>query len=170
MHMVRVESKTEVLLKVISEERENVPSDYLKRLKTLKLYEEELRHLLHSMRNIRSVLLPQLEKLFKLQFKTPELLMLALTRPSIRNIFIHLEKHCENNGLNPINKVMFKKLAASGDAAKILALIGDSVLDLAVVQHLWDSSLTKVGDLTKRRSNLVSNDNLAKKVRRMESL
>jgi len=43
----------------------------------------------------------------------------------------------------------------------VLALIGDAALDLAIVQILWDSSLSKTGELTIKRKNVVSNNNLA---------
>lgn len=43
----------------------------------------------------------------------------------------------------------------------MLALIGDAALDLAIVQTLWDSSLSKTGELTEERQKLASNENLA---------
>ena len=52
-------------------------------------------------------------------------------------------------------------LASSGDAAVVLALIGDAALDLAIVQILWDSSLSKTGELTTKRKKVAANKNLA---------
>ncbi|KKL24802.1 hypothetical protein LCGC14_2411650, partial [marine sediment metagenome] len=73
-----------------------------------------------------------------------------------------MEKHFNFQKNNPFKVDEYKELASSGDAADVLALIGDAVLDLSVVQTLWDSSLTTVGRLTKKRAGLVANDNLAK--------
>ncbi|GAH38214.1 unnamed protein product, partial [marine sediment metagenome] len=56
----------------------------------------------------------------------------------------------------------FAELGASGDAGNVLALVGDAVLDLAIVQTLWDSSIATVGKLTEERTKIVSNEHLAK--------
>ena len=41
-------------------------------------------------------------------------------------------------------------------------MIGDSILDMAVLENLWDSSMATKGNLTRQKQNLVSNSNLAK--------
>jgi len=69
------------------------------------------------MRKIQNELIPELEKIFRLEFKTPELAMLALSRPSIRNIYEDMEKHFKNQLDNPLKLVEYKELAASGDVA-----------------------------------------------------
>ena len=61
----------------------------------------------------------------------------------------------------PLSKIELTELASSGDAAVVLALIGDAALDLALVQTLWDSSLSKTGELTEKRKKFASNENLA---------
>ena len=71
-------------------------------------------------------------------------------------------KHFNNQKNNPLKIDEYKELASSGDAANVLALIGDAALDLSVVQTFWDSSLTTVGKLTKKRPGIVANDNLAR--------
>ncbi|MFX0093943.1 MAG: hypothetical protein ACFFBD_19545 [Candidatus Hodarchaeota archaeon] len=79
---------------------------------------------------------------------------MALSCPSVRNIFEDLETHFKDQATNPLKPEEYTELAASGDATNVLALIGDSALDLAVVQVLWDSSLGTVGALTNKRNEL----------------
>ena len=73
-----------------------------------------------------------------------------------------MEKHFNYQKNNPLKIDEYKELASSGDAADVLALIGDAAMDLCVVQTLWDSSLATVGKLTKKRAGIVANENLAK--------
>ncbi|MBA7663417.1 Ribonuclease 3 [subsurface metagenome] len=88
--------------------------------------------------------------------------MFALSRPSIRNIFEDLNKHFKNDSNPPLSEDELTELASSGDAAEVLALLGDAALALAIVQLLWDSSLSRTGNLTTKRQKVVSNQNLAK--------
>lgn len=88
--------------------------------------------------------------------------MFALSRPGIRNIFDDLNKHFMNDANTPLNENELVELASSGDAANVLALLGDAAIDLGIVQLLWDSSLSKTGTLTEKRQKVVSNQNLAK--------
>lgn len=159
---IGLERKTQILLEKILQEKDSTPSSHLKKFRKLQRFVDELSHLLHTIGRIQQELIPKLEKMFRLKFKTPELVMFALSRPSIRNIYKDLEKHFKDQPNNPLKPEDYKELASSGDAANVLALIGDSVIDLGVVQSLWDSSLATVGKLTTRRSDIVSNENLAR--------
>ena len=154
--------KTEILRDYIQNENNNVPADHTSKKSKLDGYLTELNHLLERMEKIEKIVLPKLEKLFRLKFTTPELVMFGLSRPSIRNIFDDLNKHFLNDANAPLNENELTELASSGDAADVLALLGDAAVDLVIVQLLWDSSLSKTGTLTERRQEVVSNQNLAK--------
>lgn len=156
------ERKTQLLHKTIQQEKDDIPEDYLSIHRKLQGFLDQLSHVLDKMNKIQNELIPKLEEIFKLEFKTPELVMLSLCRPSIRNIYQDMEMHFDIQKNNPLTVDEYKELASSGDAAEVLALIGDAVLDLGVVQTFWDSSLTTVGRLTKKRAGIVANDNLAK--------
>ena len=159
---VGLEQKTQILYEKLQSEKQLEPSENLKNLRKLQLFIDELNFLLDTINQIKNELIPELEKILRLKFKTPELILLALSRPSIRNIYEDLEKHFEIQPDNPLKSEAYKELASSGDAADVLALIGDSVLDLGTVQSLWDSSLATAGELTKKRKEFVANENLAK--------
>jgi dsRNA-specific ribonuclease len=152
------QSKTQILRGKIQEEKDNEPSSNLKKLRTIQLFLDELDHLLNTMERIKSDLIPKLEKIFRLTFKTPELLMLAMARKSIRNIYEDLETHFKTTSLKPDE---YKELASSCEAGDVLALIGDAVLDLAIVQVHWDTSLATAGKLTEKRKETASNEHLA---------
>ena len=153
--------KTKTLKDYVEREKNEVPVGHTKKLGILSRFLEELNHLLEQMEKIKKITIPKLEGLFRLTFPTPELVMFALTRPSIRNIFEDLNAHFKDDANRPLNEDELIELASSGDAAVVLALIGDAALDLAVVQILWNSSLSTTGELTTKRKKVVSNKNLA---------
>jgi len=159
---VGLERKTNILYIKIKEEKEKTPIEHSKKYDTLERFLSELESILATINKIKLNLIPKLEKILRLEFKTPELIMVALSRPSIRKIYEDVESHLKNDSENPLKVEEFNELASSGDAANVLALIGDSVLDLAIVQLLWDSSLATAGDLSEKRKEFVSNKNLAK--------
>ncbi|MHA1975011.1 MAG: ribonuclease III domain-containing protein [Candidatus Hodarchaeales archaeon] len=154
--------KTRISREKIKDVRDKLPDSEAKEFKKLTRFLEELDHLLKTMKRINNDLIPSLETKLRIKFSTPELLMFALTRPSSRNIFADLKTFFSKNGDPPFNIDDFDDLASTGDAANVLALVGDAVLDLAVIEALWDSSLSTVGELTSKRMRIVSNQNLAK--------
>jgi len=153
--------KTGMLKDYIEREKINVPIDHTKKRATLSGFLVELNHILEQMEKIKKIIIPKLENLFRLTFPTPEMVMFALARPSIRNIFEDLSTHFKEDANRPLSEEELIELASSGDAAVVLALIGDAALDLAIVQILWDSSLSKTGELTTKRKKVASNKNLA---------
>ena len=158
---IGMESKTKLLLERIEDEKKQLPSEDTKRFRKIQGFVDELRNIVETIDRIKNELIPKLEEIFRLQFKTPELIYLALSRPSIRNIYENTEIYFQKNEKNTLNVEDYQNLAASEDAANVLALIGDSVLNLSVIQYFWDSSLSTVGKLTKKRSEIVKNENLA---------
>ena len=159
---IGLESKTKILINFLENEKSKLPTSHSKDLRKLQNYIEELKYLTSIMDNIKFKLIPELEQAFRIKFQAPELTLLALSRPSIRNVYEDISKYSLDKLDNPLKTGDYEELACSGDAGNVLALIGDSVLGLVVVESLWDSSLATVGGLTKERSNMVSNENLAK--------
>lgn len=154
--------KTQSLRDYNQNEKDEIPVDHTSKHAKRQRYLDELDHLLERMEKIEKILIPKLEAIFRLKFTTPELIMFALSRPSIRNIFEDLSTHFNNDSNRPLKEEELMELASSGDAAEVLALIGDSALDLTIVQLLWDSSLSNTGKLTEKRKEVASNLNLSK--------
>ena len=154
--------KTQSLRDFVQKEKDEIPADYKSKHAKRQRFLDELDHLLGRMEKIEKILIPKLEEMFRLKFTTPELIMIAMSNTSIRNIFEDLNTYFSNNPNRLLKEGELIELASSGDAAKVLALIGDAALDLAIVQVLWDSSLSTTGKLTEKRKEVASNKNLAK--------
>lgn len=144
--------KTLLLRDYIESEKNSIPADHTGKHSKLKGFLDELNHLLNRMEMIEKILIPKLQKFFRLQFPTPELIMFALSRPSIRNIFEDINTHFKNDANRPLSEENLAELASSGDAA----------LDLAVLEVLWYPSLTNTGTLTDIRKSIASNLSLSK--------
>lgn len=153
--------KTQKLREKIKQDQAILPADHARDFRKLQGYLNELDYLLDQMNNIQHNVIPKLEDQIRIKFPTPELILISLSRPSIRNIFDNLNGYFEKQDSSPINPEEFDELAATGDAANVLALVGDAALDLAVVEMLWDSSLKTAGVLTTKRTEIVSNAKLA---------
>ena len=154
--------KSQLLQDYIQNEKKAIPSDHTSKHGLRRRFLDELDHLIGRMEKIEKILIPKLEEMFRLEFTTPELLMIAMSNTSIRKIFEDLNVHFIHDPKRPLQEGELIELASSGDASKVLALIGDAALDLALVQVLWDSSLSTTGKLTEKRKKVASNSNLAK--------
>ncbi len=146
------------LIEHLQMEREGVPPENTRTTDKIDRYLDQLNGLLITMDRIEKNLVPRLRDVTSVELKSHELLFIALARPSCRSIFEQLKTHFRDRSLS----IPFDELASIGDAGEVLALIGDSVLDMAVLENLWDSSMATKGNLTKQKQNLVSNSNLAR--------
>ncbi|WP_455142159.1 ribonuclease III domain-containing protein [Candidatus Hodarchaeum mangrovi] len=135
---------------------------HLKEFKKVSSFLNEINYIIDRMVSIKEILIPELEEELNLSFPTSELMLIALTRPSIRNIFSDLKIYFSQKNNCPIDLTDFDILASTGYAANVLALLGDAVLDLAVIEITWDPLISTTGELTIKRKNLVSNEKLAK--------
>lgn len=142
-------TKTEKLKNFIALQLDQTPQEYTNIRKTLRNFLDELQNLLKSIELIESVLLPKLEKILRIHFETPEMVFLALCRPSLNNLFEQLQIRFQKEENSAFPSVDFKELCNIGDVGDTLALIGDAALDLATIESFWDSSISKIGELTK---------------------
>lgn len=149
-------------IEAVNSNRNELPRDHAVSFRRLTGFLDQLNQLKANIDQIDNKIIPELESIFRISFKTPEMLYLAFSRPSIRNIFENLETEFAENEDIKLSKATLEELQSSADAGNVLALIGDAVLDLAVVQVLWDSSLSNTGQLTQQRTEIVSNKSLAK--------
>ncbi|MEM2143029.1 MAG: ribonuclease III domain-containing protein [Candidatus Thorarchaeota archaeon] len=90
----------------------------------------------------------------------PELLTVAMFQPSTRNVFLEIETHHCRQGRS-VQCEHARRLSLISDLARVLALVGDAALSIAVVHRLWNPSVLSVGRLTQVRAKLVSNEKLA---------
>ncbi len=111
---------------------------------------------------IKTVKMGQVEKSLNYQFSTPDLFVLSLVQPSFKNIFNDLKTSAFDSEIKSLSDNDFEEFQHMDEAAKVLALIGDAVIDIALVQILWVPNLSNVGTLTKGRAEIASNKNLAR--------
>ncbi|WP_288069059.1 ribonuclease III domain-containing protein [Methanolobus sp.] len=102
--------------------------------------------------------IPFLEKKLQYTFNDPDLVVLTFIQPGIRSLFGELSKFYKKAGID----YDFETDLNLDQAAKVLAFIGDAAIDLALAQVLWQPNISNVGKLTKQRSDIASNENLAK--------
>ncbi len=107
-------------------------------------------------------LLPRLESILRVQFKSSEGFLTILFQPSTRNLFLEIQTHFDEQGEQSISKEVMDHLASLGDFAKMIALLGDAVINMAVLHHLWSPSIDDVGIITQWRAEIVSNENMAR--------
>ena len=82
-------------------EKERQPAHQKGRTAPLSRYLIELDHMLEQMEKIEKIIIPELETLFHLEFQTPEMIMLAMSTKSIRNIFEEINIHFRADPYRP---------------------------------------------------------------------
>ena len=105
--------KTQTLQDYIQNEKNAIPVDHTSKHALRQRFLDELDHLLGRMEKIEKILIPKLEEMFRLEFTTPELLMIAMSNTSIRNIFEDLNTHFINDPKRPLQQMELIELASS---------------------------------------------------------
>ncbi len=154
--------KLEVIQSVLKKQLEETPTEKINERKKLKNWYDEIISISQKMENIKEKKIKDIESEFQCEFKTPELVVLTLIQPSACKIFRELKMYFNRKNIASISNEVFNDFIHMGDAMKVLALIGDAVINLALIQTLWDPDISKVGDLSVKRAKLVSNKNLGK--------
>lgn len=151
----------EKLKDLLEDERNELPEESSKKRGKLERWLNELNDILNKLDYIEKILISSIEKAFQYRFNSPDLVKLIFFQPSVNNLFSELEIHLNQTQAKTIN-VDYNTLSNFAEAAKVLALIGDSALDLAVAQLFWESKIARAGNISQKRASLVSNENLAK--------
>lgn len=107
-------------------------------------------------------LLPQLESTLSLSFRNKEAFITLLFQPSTRNLFLEIDTHFKEHGNYVISPEDMKHLSSLSDIAKLIALIGDAVIDMAIIHYLWSPLIDDVGVISQQRAEIVSNENMAR--------
>jgi len=128
----------------------------------LQKWVEQLSDIRRKIETFRSVKLLEIERNVGCQFITPDMVVLGLVQPSIRNVFSEIEvyqkKHEDDISIDLDDLENFIHLP---EAAEVLALLGDAVIDLAIIQIHWRPNISNVGELTNKRIKYASNERLA---------
>ena len=146
----------------------SVPEENLKeseknrKARKIRRWIEQLSRIQSNVEYIKTVKMAEVEKSLNYLFSTPDLFVLSLVQPSFKNIFNDLKTSSLDSEIKSVTANDFEEFQHMDEAAKVLALIGDAVIDIALVQILWVPNISNVGSLTKGRSEIASNKNLAR--------
>ncbi len=158
--VVGVEEKIGLLLKSLRGDLEGIPVENTRAIDKTNKWINDLVKIRNGINNVNSFLLPLLEKKFG-TIPEPDILLAALFQPSVRNIFSELKTYYEDIENPPVLEDHLSDLEELGEVGKTLALVGDAALALAVLPYVWESEIAKVGNLSEKRSEYVSNKHLA---------
>ncbi|MHA1882862.1 MAG: ribonuclease III domain-containing protein [Candidatus Thorarchaeota archaeon] len=158
--VVGVKDKIVALLESLRVEIDEVPPTNTKTITKMNKWIDDLVKIRNGINNVFSSLLQDLGEKFGDKLE-PDLLLAALFQPSVKNLFIELKTHYSEVKNPPVSDDHLSDLVELCEVGKTLALVGDSALDLAVLPYIWEPEMARVGSLTKKRSEYVSNDHLA---------
>jgi len=147
-----------VFVKQLNDHKSMLPENNKNDRKKIDNWISQIAAINEEIQNIKLKKIPFLEKKLQYTFNDPDLVVLTFIQPGIKNLFGELNKFYKKAGI----KYDFETYLNLDQAAKVLALIGDAAIDLALAQVLWQPNISNVGILTKQRSEIASNENLAK--------
>ncbi len=147
----------------LENEMEAVPSENTRTIQKFERWLDQIGSILFRIERAKTELIPHLKSRLGVEIHREEMLIVSLFQPSTKNLFLELESHfCR--GIEPGASVdcdMLRRLASTSEMAKVLALVGDAAISLAVLHRLWTPEMLDVGDLTQARARSVSNEHLA---------
>jgi len=159
---LHIEDRLDLLTKMVLSSQINTPKNNTRLLTKLERWLQEIGLIQESLRRIEEELVPNIEKILGIGFVNKELFQVAMFQPSTKNIFLELEIQYRRIKNNPLDSSDFEEMINLSEMAKVLALVGDAVISSAVLQHLWKPHLADAGNITQRKAEIVSNENMAK--------
>jgi ribonuclease-3 len=158
---VHLDKKMKRIQDAVRTTREKTPKKNSRLRGKLSRWARDLEKIQHSLERIDRKLRPNLEKEIGLDIKNRELLQVAMFQPSTKNIFLEMEIHYQDSEESPLGDDGFADLVNLSEMARVLALLGDAAISMAVLERLWSPSVSDVGVLTQKRADIVSNEHMA---------
>jgi ribonuclease-3 len=159
---IHIEKRLGLLVKAVQTTRKETPENNTRLLMKIERWLQEIEFIQKKLQRIREELVPKLEDILGIEFEIKELIQVAMFQPSTKNIFLELETQYRRSKNNPVDSDDFAEMINLSEMAKVLALVGDAVVSSAVLQHLWEPHLGDAGRITQRKSEIVSNEHMAK--------
>lgn len=159
---IHIEEKLGRLFDRVQKTQSLTPVNNTRLLNKMDRWIQDMEYIQDCLKRIREGLVPELERLLGVGFGSPELIQVAMFQPSTKNIFLELETQYKGDDDDPLGQEGFGMMTNLSEMAKVLALVGDGVISSAVIQHLWRPHLSNAGEITLRKAEIVSNENMAK--------
>jgi dsRNA-specific ribonuclease len=147
-----------IIEKALENQLNQLPENHLREKRKITNWIDQIKKINNNINYIKKSKLVELERNINYNFAEPDLVVLSFIQPSIRNMFEELNKSSSKLSLN----ANLETCLSMDEAAKVLALIGDAAISLALIQILWQPNISNVGELSIKRSEYASNENLAK--------
>lgn len=147
-----------VIEKGLENRLNQLPENNLRERRKITHWIDQINKINDNINNIKKSKLVELERNINYNFSEPDLVVLSFIQPSIRKMFEELNIYSTKLSLN----VNFEPYLSMDEVAKVLALIGDAAISLALIQILWQPNISNVGELSTKRSEYASNENLAR--------
>jgi dsRNA-specific ribonuclease len=159
---VHIEHRLGVLMKSIELARNETQPNKTRLHAKMDRWYIQIEEVLAGLEYINRILIPKLEKILSVKIKNTELVQVAMFQPSTKNLFLELETYYKNEGKDPLGNHGFADLIALSEVAQVIALLGDAVVDMGVLYQLWQPDPSDVGSITQEKSEIVSNEHMAK--------
>ncbi|MDD3070226.1 MAG: ribonuclease III domain-containing protein [Methanoculleus horonobensis] len=111
---------------------------------------------------ISGTIQPEVEAEIGYSLGDREQFVIAMFRPSTRNLFDEIAEHARGNNWCTLTDAKLRELAGLHEVAGALAWIGDAALKIGLLPAIWDPDVAKAGVLTRNRKAYDRNSNLAR--------
>ena len=140
----------------------SLPTENTREIQRLRKWTDQLTTILKGNHQLHTLKRDTVERGLDYRFLNPDLFILAHIRPSMRNVFEELKVFHASSpdrfGLEPEDMDCLTNLP---EVARVLGLIGDAAISLALLHIHWDPGMSRVGELTLVKQRYASNHRLA---------
>ncbi len=162
-HRIYLKDNLQGIRNIVEADLKNMPSRNTRTISKMKRWVNQLDFIIQRVTYAEEVLAPILEKKFDFDLNEKGLFTVLLFQPSTKNLFLELETHYCDAEEREEQCEALPDMVALSETAKMLALLGDAAIDMAILHHIWKPRASDVGYLTQTRSGLVSNEHLSQK-------
>lgn len=157
---VNIDEKMNRLLESIERTHAHTSKNKTRLLNKIDRWKTQIEEVISRIQYIKKELIPNMEKILGVKIRNKELFVTAMFQPSTKNLFLEINAGYKGKD-SPIDNMAFEDLISLSEVAKVIALLGDAAISMAVLYHLWQPSVVDVGRLTQDKAEIVSNENLA---------
>ncbi|WP_321417165.1 ribonuclease III domain-containing protein [uncultured Methanomethylovorans sp.] len=135
----------------------SLPANNTRKQQNLVKWINQIKKIEDTVHYIKTNKIKEIEKNLDYKFIEPDFVVIAFFQPDSKNLFAELKSHYSKTGKN----FDFEPYLNLDEAAKVLAWIGDSAINLATTHVIRQPYISKVGELAEKRAELVSNKHQA---------